>query len=158
MTPADGLDPVWRALASPVRRRILDALRDGPRTTGELVECFPELSRFAVMQHMDVLEEANLIIARPQGRLRYNLLNPVPIRQVYERWVKQYEGLWAGMLTGLKDRAEGDSRPRGVSLRTKRTGSKRGGSSSDQSKAPASGSGSDTGRRFFNRLREPNDA
>jgi DNA-binding transcriptional ArsR family regulator len=148
MVAADDLDPVWRALANPVRRVVLDALRGGPRTTGELVELFPDLSRFAVMQHLEVLEEANLLIVRPQGRLRINMLNPVPIRQIYERWVKGYEGLWTGMLTGLKERAEAGPRPRAGKTVT-------GGGKSNN---PGTGSGKARGGRIFNRLPEPNDA
>ena len=64
----DDLEPVWRALANPVRRAILDALRDGPLTTGALAERCPELTRFAVMQHLGVLVEAELVIPRREGR------------------------------------------------------------------------------------------
>lgn len=84
-------------------------------TTGEIVMCFPDLSRFAVMQHIKVLARANLIITRKDagedGRERHHFLNVVPIQQIYERWVRNYEALWAGMLTGLKAGAElaGDS-------------------------------------------------
>ncbi|MEO7803500.1 MAG: helix-turn-helix transcriptional regulator [Actinomycetota bacterium] len=80
-------DAVWRALGSPMRRRLLDLLRDGPLTTGELATHFPDLSRFAVMQHLGVLEEAKLVVARKQGRQRFNHLNAVPLRTIYERWV-----------------------------------------------------------------------
>lgn len=106
-TAADDLDRVWRALANSERRAILDALREGPRTTGELVMLFPALSRFAVMQHLKVLNKARLVLVRKEGRMKFNLLNVVPIQQVYERWVRPYEALWAGMLTDLKGRAEG---------------------------------------------------
>jgi DNA-binding transcriptional ArsR family regulator len=105
------LDRVWKALASDVRREILDLLRERPMTTGEIVMCFPDLSRFAVMQHMKVLARANLLITRKDagedGRERHHFLNVVPIQQIYERWVRNYEGLWAGMLTGLKAGLEG---------------------------------------------------
>jgi len=80
-------DTVWRALASPHRRAILDALREGPKSTGELNRTLPELSRFAVMQHLKVLEEANLVLSRRSGRSRMSYSNPVPLRQMYERWV-----------------------------------------------------------------------
>jgi len=80
-------DTVWRALSSPHRRRLLDALRDGPRTTGQLVRELPALSRFAVMQHLGVLGEANLVLFRKEGRTRLNYANPIPLRELYERWV-----------------------------------------------------------------------
>jgi DNA-binding transcriptional ArsR family regulator/uncharacterized protein YndB with AHSA1/START domain len=80
-------DPVWRALASPHRRALLDSLRDGPKTTGELAHALPELTRFAVMQHLKVLEEANLVRSRRDGRSRQNYSNPAPLREMYERWV-----------------------------------------------------------------------
>ena len=67
---AEELDPVWRALSNPDRRRMLDLLMEGPLTTGALVEEFPEISRFAVMQHLKVLKVANLITAIRRGRQR----------------------------------------------------------------------------------------
>ncbi len=78
---------VWRALANPVRRFILDELGDSPRTTSELAEAIPDLSRFAVMQHLGVLTDAGLVVVRRRGRHRVNHLNPVPLRGWYERWV-----------------------------------------------------------------------
>lgn len=96
------LDHVWKALSDPTRRAILDTLRDGPRTTTDLVELFPDLSRFAVMKHMDVLREAGLILTKAEGRKRINSLNVIPIRMIYERWVSPFEDLWAGPLVRLK--------------------------------------------------------
>lgn len=104
------LQNVWRALANPVRRGMLDALRSGPQTTGELADRFPELSRFAVMQHLGVLEEAELIIPRRAGRRRYNYLNPVPIQRVYDRWVARYMRPLTEALVDLRDELESDSR------------------------------------------------
>jgi DNA-binding transcriptional ArsR family regulator len=103
---SDDLDPVWRALASPLRRRMLDRLRAGPRTTGALAALFPRLSRFAVMQHLSVLEEARLVVARREGRERWNALNPVPIRRIYERWVRRYDEPFVTALTTIQARAE----------------------------------------------------
>ncbi len=80
-------DAVWKALANPQRRALLDAMRNGPRTTGDLVAALPELSRFAVMQHLGVLTDAGLVLARKDGRNRQNFLNAVPIQEAYERWV-----------------------------------------------------------------------
>ena len=98
----DDLDGIWKALSDRTRRLILDFLRDGPRTTTEIVAQFTHLSRFGVMKHLDVLREAGLVITHSEGRKRLNSLNPVPIRQIYERWVSGYQDLWASQLTGLK--------------------------------------------------------
>lgn len=108
----DGLDSVWKALADPTRRGILDLLRDGAKTTGELVDAFPEMTRFGVMKHLGVLEEARLVISAKQGRVKWNHLNPVPLRQIYERWVSKYEDQWASTLTRLKRLAETDEHKR----------------------------------------------
>jgi len=97
------LDAVWKALSDPTRRAILDLLRQGPRTTTEIVNAFPKLTRFGVMKHMDVLRNAGLIETREEGRQRVNSLNAVPIRQIYERWVGNYRELWADRLLRLKD-------------------------------------------------------
>jgi DNA-binding transcriptional ArsR family regulator len=80
-------DAIWRALSNPTRRQLLDAMSRGPRTTGELAQQVPDLSRFAVMQHLGVLTDAGLVAARQRGRYRFNHLNPVPLRRWYERWV-----------------------------------------------------------------------
>jgi DNA-binding transcriptional ArsR family regulator len=106
----DDLAAVWKALASPIRRAILDDLRDGPRTTGAIVERFPRLTRFAVMQHLRVLEEAELVIPRRDGRERYNYLNPVPIQRVFDRWVSRYMKPWTEALVSLQSELETQSR------------------------------------------------
>jgi len=98
----DDPERLWRALASPVRRRILDALRDGPRATGALAELFPELSRYAVMQHLEVLTGAGVVLVERRGRDRFNHVNPVPLRAFYERWVTRYGDATAQPLTALK--------------------------------------------------------
>lgn len=95
------LPPVFRALADPTRRKILDLLRERPRTTGELASAFPR-SRFAVMKHLAVLERARLVLPRREGRLRWNHLNAVPLERLYERWVKPYESHWSRALLGLE--------------------------------------------------------
>jgi DNA-binding transcriptional ArsR family regulator len=97
---------VWRALASPWRRRLLDQLRGGPATTGTLSAGIPELSRFAVMQHLAVLVEAGLVIVERRGRDRVNHLNPVPLREWYERWVQPLAGTGAAELLALKRTVE----------------------------------------------------
>lgn len=109
---ADEMDAVWRALANAVRRRMLDLLAEEPLTTGDLAERFDDLSRFAVMQHLKVLEEADLVIPVRDGRKRYNHLNPVPIQQVYDRWVSRYMQPWTDALTSLKRELEERARDR----------------------------------------------
>jgi DNA-binding transcriptional ArsR family regulator len=103
---ADQLDPVWKALSDPTRRAILDLLRDRSRTTTEIVESFPHLSRFGVMKHLEVLRQAQLVKTQEAGRQRMNSLNVVPIRQIYERWVGPFQELWTGELLQIKAIAE----------------------------------------------------
>ena len=100
------LDPVFKALADPTRREILDLLRAGPRTTSAIVAEFPALTRFGVMKHIDVLRDCGLITVRAEGRERINALNAVPIQQIYERWVRGFEGFWAGHLLDLQRKLE----------------------------------------------------
>lgn len=98
-------DRIWKALADSTRRAILDLLRDRPRTTGELASEFV-FSRFAVMKHLNVLVDAGLVVVRRSGRERWNHLNPVPIRQIYRRWIKPFEEKSADLLLRLKRAAE----------------------------------------------------
>jgi DNA-binding transcriptional ArsR family regulator len=102
------MQQVWRALANPARRRILDLLREGPRTTGDLAGRLRGLTRFAVMQHLGVLEQAELVIVRREGRERYNYLNPVPIQLVYDRWVAHYVRPWTEALVALRHQLEAE--------------------------------------------------
>ena len=104
--PADELDPVWKALSDPTRRAILDFLRDRARTTTEIVDAFPHLTRFGVMKHLEVLRQAYLVSTREAGRQRVNSLNVVPIRQIYERWVGPFQELWTSELLRIKELAE----------------------------------------------------
>src|SRR4029078_9696409 len=103
---AEELDQIWKALADETRRTILDFLRTGPKPTTAIVEQFPDLSRFAVMKHLDVLRQAALVVTREEGRQRINSLNAVPIRMIYERWVSNYQDLWANTLLRVKETAE----------------------------------------------------
>jgi DNA-binding transcriptional ArsR family regulator len=103
---AKDMDPIFKALADPTRREILDLLRDGPRPTTEIVEQFEHLSRFGVMKHLDVLRAAGLVNTRVDGRLRINSLNVAPIRQILERWISKYEAYWTNTLLRVKDTAE----------------------------------------------------
>ncbi|HLA95464.1 MAG TPA: metalloregulator ArsR/SmtB family transcription factor [Pyrinomonadaceae bacterium] len=100
------MDPVLKALSDPTRRSILDALRAGPLTTTEIVNAFPAMTRHAVMKHIDVLREANLVSTREDGRRRVNSLNAVPIRQIYERWMGPFSELWSSTLLRIKDDVE----------------------------------------------------
>ncbi len=108
----DDLAPVWRALANPMRREILDLLSEEPLATGDLAAYFPRLSRFAVMQHLRVLEEGNLVLRRKVGRQVFNSLNPVPIQQIYHRWVQRFQQPWAEALVSLKSELEGEQSTR----------------------------------------------
>ena len=118
MTGDEGSDDlVWRALASPHRRRILDALRERERTTGDLVALSPELSRFAVMQHLGVLVEAGLVLVHREGRARWNALNVVPLQRIVERWMTPYQSLWASAMFDIKRKVEGS--PKGSRNREK---------------------------------------
>lgn len=103
---ADELDPVWKALSDPTRRKILDLLRPGSKTTTEIVESFPDMTRHAVMKHIDVLREANLVNTREDGRRRINSLNVIPIRQIYERYVGPFAELWSSTLLRIKEDLE----------------------------------------------------
>jgi len=107
--PSDDLEPVWRALSNPLRRRILDLLGERSLATGDVAERFPALSRFAVMQHLRVLAEGGLVVRRRDGRKMMNHLNPVPIQRIYDRWVSRYRKPWVESLVDLKDQLEGDA-------------------------------------------------
>jgi DNA-binding transcriptional ArsR family regulator len=102
-TPDD--EPVWRALADPTRRAILDTLRAGPRTTGALAERFP-ITRFAVMKHLGVLVDAGLVTAERRGRERLNHVDPVPLQQACRRWARPFPGSAGAALPWLADEAE----------------------------------------------------
>jgi DNA-binding transcriptional ArsR family regulator len=99
-------DRVFKALAHPVRRQILDDLRDQPLTTGTLCAHFPELDRCTVMQHLKVLEDADLVIAVRKGRERWNHLNAVPIQEIHERWIGPHAAAATAKLAKLKRELE----------------------------------------------------
>jgi uncharacterized protein YndB with AHSA1/START domain len=100
------MDEVFKALADPTRRSLLDQLfeQDG-QTLGALEGRLP-MTRFGVMKHLRVLEEAGLVTTRKHGREKLHFLNPVPIRLVHDRWVSKYAEPWAAALTGLKHELE----------------------------------------------------
>ena len=87
MSSDSEIDLVFKALSAPARRRICDSLKDDPKTTGTLCSLFPELDRCTVMQHLKVLEKADLVIVRREGRERWNHLNPLPIKHIHDRWI-----------------------------------------------------------------------
>jgi DNA-binding transcriptional ArsR family regulator len=103
---SDRADLVFKSLADPTRRALLDALRDAPRTTGELCSMHPEMSRFGVMSHLKVLEDAGLVLVERVGRTRWNHLNPVPFREVVTRWVRPMAEAPADELIRLRAAAE----------------------------------------------------
>jgi DNA-binding transcriptional ArsR family regulator len=86
----DGDDRVFKALASPTRRRMLDILKQAPLPTGELCAHFPELDRTTALQHLRVLEGAELVIGRRAGRQRLLSLAPLPIKRLHDRWIGEY--------------------------------------------------------------------
>jgi uncharacterized protein YndB with AHSA1/START domain len=97
---------VFRALADPTRRSLLDKLfKEDGQTLSALVEKLP-MTRFGVMKHLTLLEEAGLVVTRRRGREKLHFLNPVPIRLVHDRWVSKYTEPWAAALSDLKNRLE----------------------------------------------------
>ena len=100
------MDAVFRALADPTRRSLLDELfREDGQTLSALEERF-SMTRFGVMKHLKQLEAAGLVVTRRRGREKLHYLNPVPIRLVHDRWVSKYAEPWAAALSGLKQRLE----------------------------------------------------
>jgi DNA-binding transcriptional ArsR family regulator len=102
-------DRVFKALSDPTRRFLLDRLfvRDG-RTLSEL-ESELEMTRFGVMKHLRVLEEAGLVVTRRSGREKLHFLNPVPIRLIHDRWIDKYTERQASALVDLKNELENDA-------------------------------------------------
>ncbi len=99
-------DLIYKALADERRREILDLLKDEPRTTGDICGQFAELDRCTVMQHLGVLERAGLVIAKKEGRVRWNYLDVAPIRGIYDRWINKYASPSVELLTRLKNDLE----------------------------------------------------
>ena len=95
-------DLVFRALSASTRREILDVLKDRPQTTGELCARFPALDRCTVMQHLKVLEGADLVIVKREGRERWNHLNPLPIKHIHDRWIGPHAARAVDLLDRLK--------------------------------------------------------
>ena len=96
-------DLIYKALADNRRREILDLLKEDPRTTGDICSHFEgSLDRCTVMQHLGVLEKASLVFTKKEGRFKWNYLNSVPIREIYDRWINKYASHNVGLLTELK--------------------------------------------------------
>jgi DNA-binding transcriptional ArsR family regulator len=103
MSSAAQDDLVFKALADARRREILDLLKDSPRTTGELCEHFDaSLDRCTVMQHLGVLERADLVLVRREGRKRWNYLNAAPFKEIYDRWISSYATAAVDLLARMK--------------------------------------------------------
>jgi len=100
------LDLVFKALSNGNRRRILDLLKDHPRTTGDLCANFPALDRCTTMQHLGVLHRAGLVIAQRKGRERWNYLDVVPIKMIHDRWIGDYARSAVEPIANLKSDLE----------------------------------------------------
>jgi DNA-binding transcriptional ArsR family regulator len=107
MSTDDKSDLVFKALAASSRRAMLDVLKDKPQTTGDLCARFPALDRCTVMQHLKVLEAADLIIVKREGRERWNYLNALPIKDIHDRWIGPYAAHAVNLLGRLKADLEG---------------------------------------------------
>lgn len=106
MSIHDQYDAVFKALASPIRRQILDDLKDQPLTTGSLCAHFPDLDRCTVMQHLKILEAADLLIAERRGRERWNHLNAIPIQDIHDRWIGPHAAAASARLARFKQSVE----------------------------------------------------
>ncbi|HYI65347.1 MAG TPA: SRPBCC domain-containing protein [Candidatus Limnocylindrales bacterium] len=103
----EGLEAVFRALADPHRRTLLDRLRDQDgQTLGELEATLPHMTRFGVMKHLKVLEDAHLVVTRRDGRRKLHFLNPLPIRLVADRWISRYAEPLVGAMADIKQSVE----------------------------------------------------
>ena len=99
-------DSIFKALGDTRRREILDLLKVRARTTGELCDYFTKLDRCTVMQHLGVLEKAELVIVKREGRLRWNFFNPLPIRELHDRWIAPYSAHSIDLLARMKKEIE----------------------------------------------------
>lgn len=104
-------DGAYRAVSDPTRRDILDLLRDrGPQRAGDIAGRFGAISRPAVSKHLRILRRAGLVVEATAGRERWYQLNPEPLRQMYEGWLRRYEAFWGERLRSLKEIIEADYR------------------------------------------------
>ena len=100
------MDEVFKALADPTRRELLDRLFAEDGQTLSALERDVPMSRYGVMKHLRVLEDAGLLTTKRRGREKLHFLNPVPIRLIHDRWVSKFAEPWVATLTGLKDQLE----------------------------------------------------
>ena len=103
---SESMNDLFHALASEPRREMLDIIRDRPGCSVVDVCRYFDVSRIAVMKHLNVLEQANLVISEKVGRTRQLYFNAAPIQMIYERWTNDYSALWAGRLTEFKRQVE----------------------------------------------------
>lgn len=128
----DGMGPVFDALGSETRRRILDIVKNDPGCTVGAVAAQFDTTRIAVMHHIRMLEDAELLISQKEGRKRYLYHNAVPIQLIYDRWTTEYSALWAGRMADVKYRVEhtgeelGDGKQAQAGLEDSDQGSHRG--------------------------------
>src|SRR5256885_1541272 len=115
------MDVVFKALADPTRRILLDELfQEDGQSLSALGQRLP-MTRFGVMKHLRVLEEANLVVTKRRGREKLHFLNPVPIRLVHDRWVSKYAEPWVATLSALKDQLEDRTMEKGFEIYIKTT-------------------------------------
>jgi DNA-binding transcriptional ArsR family regulator len=99
-------DLIWKALADPLRRQMLDELAGGPKTTGDLVAQFDHLCRTSVMKHLEILVDAGLVIASKKGRTRWNCINHLPLSTICQRWLNQHTKQMSKSIASLKELTE----------------------------------------------------
>ncbi len=104
------MDEVFKALGSPIRRAILDIVKNEPGARVSDICLHFEMSRIAVTKHLNLLEEAQLLHSRKEGRERRLYHNPVPIQMIYDRWTDEYSGFWASKMTAIKYKVERESK------------------------------------------------
>ena len=102
----ESMNDLFHALASDTRREMLDIIKDRPGCSVRDVCQYFDVSRIAVMKHLNVLEKANLVISDKVGRTRQLYFNAAPIQMIYERWTTEYSAMWAGRLTEFKRQVE----------------------------------------------------
>lgn len=119
MSIDDKFDALFKALGHRARRRILDMIKDGPKTTGALCEALTDLDRCTVMQHLSVLEKAGLVVVERRGRERWNHLDALPIHDVQKRWIGPYAAHAVRMLADLEALAETEARSAGAADKSK---------------------------------------
>lgn len=106
MSKTASMDHIFHALASSHRRRMLDIIRAQPGATVKALCAHFDVSRVAVLKHLTVLQNANLIVSDKRGRKRHLYFNIVPIQLIYERWTDEYNAVWASHVTAIKQRVE----------------------------------------------------